>query len=63
MAAPIGQAKIRSHPVRYAWERVSVDVQGHCINVDKFFIGSGSVNVALNFLIFLLVCPCYVTSQ
>ena len=49
------QAKIRSHPVHYAWDRVDESVKGHCFNVDDFFIGSGSANVLLNFLIFVLV--------
>ena len=50
-------ANVNSHPIHYAWDRFTVDVQGHCLNVDRFFIGSGSVNCALNFLIFVLVCP------
>ena len=49
------QAKICSHPVHYAWDRVDESVKGHCFNVDDFFIGSGSANVLLNFLIFVLV--------
>ena len=49
------QAKIYSHPLHYAWDRVDESVKGHCFNVDDFFIGSGSVNVLLNFLIFVLV--------
>ena len=49
------QAKICSHPVHYAWDRVDESVKGHCFNVDDFFIGSGSANVLLNFVIFVLV--------
>ena len=50
-------AKIRSQPIHYAWDRAEIGVQGHCFNVDAFFIGSGSANVALNFVVFVLVCP------
>ena len=49
-------AKTRSRPLHYAWDRVDESVQGHCFNVDDFFIGSGSANVGLNLLIFVLVC-------
>ena len=56
-------ANVNSHPIHYAWDRFSVDVQGHCLNVDRFFIGSGSVNCALNFVIFVLVCPRYISSS
>lgn len=45
-----------SHPIHYAWNRADESAHGHCFNVDAFFIGSGSINVALNFLIFVLVC-------
>lgn len=48
-------AEFRSRPLHYAWDRVEETAQGHCFNVDSFFIGSGSVNVFLNFLIFILV--------
>ncbi len=44
-----------SHPIHYAWDRADLSVQGHCFNVDGFFIGSGSANVAINFVIFVLV--------
>lgn len=45
-----------SDPIHYAWNRADKSAHGHCFNVDAFFIGSGSINVALNFLIFVLVC-------
>ncbi|KAF6223058.1 hypothetical protein HO133_001110 [Letharia lupina] len=45
------------HPVHYAWDRVDPSIKGHCYNVDDFFIGSGSANVGLNFLIFILPIP------
>lgn len=48
-------AEFRSRPLHYAWDRVDEKENGHCFNVDGFFIGSGSVNVFLNFLIFILV--------
>lgn len=51
------EAKISSRPLHYAWDRADEIVKGHCFNVDDFFIGSGSINVLLNFLIFVLVCP------
>lgn len=46
-----------SRPIHYFWDRVDGSLKGHCFNVDAFFIGSGSINVSLNFLIFVLVCP------
>ena len=55
-------ADVISHPIHYAWDRFTVDVQGHCINVDGFFIGSGVVNAVLNFVIFILVCPRAISS-
>ena len=55
-------AKTHSQPIHYAWDRAEMGLQGHCFNVDAFFIGSGSANVALNFVIFVLVCPPTVSS-
>ena len=55
VSVTITQAKIFSHPVHYAWDRVDESVKGLCFNVDDFFIGSGSANVLLNFVIFILV--------
>ena len=63
ISALTSSANVNSRPIHYAWDRMSVDVQGHCLNVDRFFIGSGSVNCALNFLIFVLVCPRYISSS
>ena len=51
-------AKPGSLPIHYVWDRVDESVQGHCFHVDGFFIGSGSANVTLNFIIFLLVGRC-----
>lgn len=55
----IRKAKSRSQPIHYAWDRVKdpEGLYGHCYNVDAFFKGSGSVNVFLNTLIFVLVRP------
>lgn len=50
------KAKTCSHPIHYAWDRADQNVEGHCINVDNFFIGHGSVDAFINFLIFVLVC-------
>lgn len=44
-------------PIHYIWDRVDGNVQGHCFNVNDFFIGSGSANVFLNTVIFLLLLP------
>ncbi|KAL9593971.1 MAG: hypothetical protein Q9179_005614 [Wetmoreana sp. 5 TL-2023] len=41
-------------PVHSFWD---VDVPGYCINIDRFFIGIGSVNVVLDFIIFILPIP------
>lgn len=44
-------------PIHYAWDSVEGKIQGHCYNVVAFFIGTGSVNVLLNVIIFLLPVP------
>ena len=44
-----------SRPLHFAWDKAFPDAQGYCIDEDKFFKGSGSVNVVLNFVVFLLV--------
>lgn len=44
-----------SRPIHYTWDRVDESISGHCFDVDKFFVGSGSVNVVLNFIVFILV--------
>ncbi|KAI4197347.1 MAG: hypothetical protein LQ350_005968 [Teloschistes chrysophthalmus] len=41
-------------PVRSFWD---VGVPGHCINIDNFFIASGSMNVVLDFIIFAMPIP------
>ncbi|KAI4251343.1 MAG: hypothetical protein LQ352_004909 [Teloschistes flavicans] len=43
-----------STPIHSFWD---VGVPGHCINIDNFFIGSGSVNVVLDFIIFAMPIP------
>lgn len=50
-------ALFQCHPIHYAWDRADQNVEGHCINVDNFFIGHGSVDVFINFLIFVLPIP------
>ncbi|KAL8821238.1 MAG: hypothetical protein Q9191_007351 [Dirinaria sp. TL-2023a] len=50
-------AKFAVRPIHYIWDRVDENVQGHCFNVNDFFIGSGSANVFLNTVIFLLPLP------
>ena len=47
--------KNSSHPIHYAWDSTKSNPMGHCINIKNFFIGTGSCNVGLNLLIFLLV--------
>lgn len=47
--------KACSRPIRFVWDRADESVQGRCFDVDKFFKGSGSVNVFLNFVVFMLV--------
>lgn len=44
-----------SRPVNYAWDRVDPNVKGTCIDVTNFFVASGSINVVLNFVVFVLV--------
>ncbi|KAL8928994.1 MAG: hypothetical protein Q9208_001437 [Pyrenodesmia sp. 3 TL-2023] len=41
-------------PVHSFWD---VGVEGHCINIDRFFLASGSMNVLLDFIIFALPIP------
>ncbi|MDI1491216.1 MAG: hypothetical protein OHK93_002423 [Ramalina farinacea] len=48
---------LQCRPVSYAWERVDPNVKGTCFNVTKFFVGSGSFNVVLNFVVFVLPLP------
>ncbi|KAL8812469.1 MAG: hypothetical protein Q9200_000998 [Gallowayella weberi] len=43
-----------STPIHSFWD---LDVPGHCVNIDDFFIASGSVNVVLDFIIFVLPIP------
>ncbi|KAI4241099.1 MAG: hypothetical protein L6R40_004738 [Gallowayella cf. fulva] len=43
-----------STPVHSFWD---LGVPGHCVNIDQFFIASGSVNVVLDFIIFILPIP------
>lgn len=47
--------EMSSQPIHAAWDRATGFVPYHCINEDRFFIGSGSANVFLNFLVFVLV--------
>ncbi len=61
LSSAITQADVQSHPIHYAWDRFEDNIQDHCFNVDGFFIASGSINVILNFIIFVLVrshCAC-----
>ncbi|KAL9055066.1 MAG: hypothetical protein Q9206_003284 [Seirophora lacunosa] len=44
-------------PLDYAWNRAFGTVEGHCINVDTFFIASGSCNTTLNIIVFILPIP------
>ncbi|CAD6575386.1 MAG: hypothetical protein ASARMPREDX12_007248 [Alectoria sarmentosa] len=44
-------------PIHYAWDRVDERIQGHCLDTYGFFMSSGSVDVSLNFLIFVLPIP------
>lgn len=37
------------------WDRVDGNDKGHCFNVRSFFIGTGSCNIGVNLLIFILV--------
>ncbi|KAI4188042.1 MAG: hypothetical protein L6R41_002419 [Letrouitia leprolyta] len=41
-------------PVHSFWD---IGAQGHCINIDRLFIASGSINVVLDFIIFVLPIP------
>ncbi|KAL9599289.1 MAG: hypothetical protein Q9219_003916 [cf. Caloplaca sp. 3 TL-2023] len=41
-------------PVHAFWD---VDTPGHCINIDHFFLASGSINVLFDFIIFVLPIP------
>lgn len=44
-----------SQPIHFAWDQVRPGAKGRCFREDDFFIGSGSVNAGLNFLLFVLV--------
>ena len=44
-----------SRPIHYAWDNALENSKGHCINVDRFIISVGSVNLAINLLIFIMV--------
>ncbi|KAL8987502.1 MAG: hypothetical protein Q9177_003290 [Variospora cf. flavescens] len=46
-----------SQPIHYAWNQVLGTMNGHCFNVDAFFIASGSCNAALNLVVFILPIP------
>lgn len=50
--------KFKSQPIHYAWDQARPGAEGHRFHELDFFIGSGSVNAALNFLIFVLVGHC-----
>ncbi|KAL8644847.1 MAG: hypothetical protein Q9210_007041 [Variospora velana] len=41
-------------PVHSFWD---LDVPRHCVNIDRFFIASGAVNVFLDFIIFAVPIP------
>ncbi|KAL8798381.1 MAG: hypothetical protein Q9182_006703 [Xanthomendoza sp. 2 TL-2023] len=47
-------AKYSITPIHSFWD---IGVPGHCVNIDDFFIASGSVNVVLDFIIFILPIP------
>ena len=51
-----------SRPLHFAWDKAFPGSQGYCIDEDKFFRGSGSVNVVLNFVVFVLVSNGYLDS-
>ena len=55
------EAELHSRPLHFVWDKADPKAQGHCFDEDKFFKGSGSVNVFLNFLIFALVCEYFRT--
>ncbi|CAL8579308.1 hypothetical protein XPA_005058 [Xanthoria parietina] len=44
-------------PIHHAWDQVVGTSQGHCINEYRFLVGSGSANVVLNLLVFVLPMP------
>ena len=44
-----------SRPIHYAWDRVRPGIEGHCIRQLTYQISVGSLNVALNLVVFLLV--------
>lgn len=46
-----------SQPIHAAWDMATGFEPYRCINEDRFFIGSGSANVGLNIIVFVLVCP------
>ncbi|KAL8847939.1 MAG: hypothetical protein Q9221_007004 [Calogaya cf. arnoldii] len=44
-------------PIHHSWDQVVGTSQGQCIDEYRFFVGSGSANVALNLLVFILPMP------
>lgn len=50
-------AIFRCRPIDYAWDQGDGSIKGHCFGVQGFFIGSGSCNVGLNMLIFIIPMP------
>lgn len=48
--------KVHSQPIHHQWDIVVAGAsKGHCIQEYWFFVGSGSANVVLNILVFVLV--------
>ena len=45
-----------SQPIHHSWDQVVGTSKGRCINEYRFFVGSGSANIVLNILVFILVC-------
>ncbi|KAL8645707.1 MAG: hypothetical protein Q9226_007179 [Calogaya cf. arnoldii] len=50
-------AKYSIQPIHHSWDQVVGTSQGHCTDEYRFFVGSGSANVALNLLVFILPMP------
>ena len=44
-----------SHPIHHAWDQARPDAKGHCLRDDRILMGSGSINVIINFVIFVIV--------
>ncbi|KAL8677575.1 MAG: hypothetical protein Q9186_006009 [Xanthomendoza sp. 1 TL-2023] len=44
-------------PIHHQWDQVVGTSKGHCIQEYWFFVGSGSANVVLNILVFVLPMP------